>query len=106
RQPISVFVDHGQHSVIVSGVEATDDPIKNPGSITAIHVWDPGGGVNHVGIQPHLEEVVPISAWLSGVISWSGSDYFKYPYAANVYQGKALDPDPAVGPYAYVPSAY
>src|SRR6185312_15697556 len=65
RQPISVFVDHGQHSVIVSGVGATDDPIKNPGSITAIHVWDPGGGVNHVGIQPHLEEVVPISAWLS-----------------------------------------
>lgn len=106
RQPISVFVDHGQHSVIVSGVKATGDPIKNPGSITAIHVWDPGGGVNHVGIQPALEEVVPINTWLSGVISWSGSDYFKYPYAANVYQGKALDPDPAVGPYAYVPSAY
>ena len=106
RQPISVFVDHGQHSVIVSGVEATDDPIKNPGSITAIHVWDPGGGINYVGIQPHLEEVVPLNAWLSGIIPWSGSDYFKYPYAANVYQGKALDPDPAVGPYAFVPSAY
>lgn len=106
RQPISVFVDHGQHSVIVSGVEATGDPLTNPKSITAIHVWDPGGGVNHVGIQAQIHVVVPIATWLSGVIAWSGSDYFKFPYAANVYQGKALDPDPAVGPYAYQTSGY
>ncbi len=104
RQPISVFVDHGMHSVIVSGVEATGDPLANPNNITAIHVWDPGGGVNSVGIQATQEAVVPISQWLSGTISWSGSSYLKSPYAANVYQGKALDPDPAVGPYAYVPS--
>jgi hypothetical protein len=103
KQPISVFVDHGMHSVVVSGVEATGDPLSNPNSITAIHVWDPGGGVNSVGIQPTLEAVVPISQWLSGTIPWSGSVYLKYPYAANVYQGRALDPDPAVGPYAYVP---
>jgi hypothetical protein len=104
RQPISVFVDHGMHSVIVSGVEATGDPLANPNNITAIHVWDPGGGVNSVGIQATQEAVVPISQWLSGTIAWSGSSYLKSPYAANVYQGKALDPDPAVGPYAYVPS--
>lgn len=104
RQPISVFVDHGMHSVIVSGVEAKGDPLANPNNITAIHVWDPGGGVNSVGIQATQEAVVPLSQWLSGTISWSGSSYLKSPYAANVYQGKALDPDPAVGPYAYVPS--
>src|SRR5689334_567005 len=104
RQPISVFVDHGMHSVIVSGVEATGDPLANSNNITAIHVWDPGGGVNSVGIQATQEAVVPISQWLSGTIAWSGSSYLKSPYAANVYQGKALDPDPAVGPYAYVPS--
>jgi hypothetical protein len=104
RQPISVFVDHGMHSVIVSGVEATGDPLANPNNITAIHVWDPGGGVNSVGIQATQEAVVPLSQWLSGTIAWSGSSYLKSPYAANVYQGKALDPDPAVGPYAYVPS--
>ncbi|HEX9037471.1 MAG TPA: hypothetical protein VF808_10825 [Ktedonobacterales bacterium] len=101
RQPVSVVVDHGQHSVIVSGVDATSDPLTNPGSITAIHIWDPGGGINWVGIQPHMEETVPINLWLSGIISWSGSDYFKYPYAENTYQNKPLDPDPAVGPYAY-----
>jgi hypothetical protein len=108
RQPISIIVDHGMHSVIVSGVEATGDPLSNPNSITAIHVWDPGGGIivngNYVGIQPAMEVVVPKSQWLSGTIPWSGSSYFKYPYAANIYGGKALDPDPAVGPYAYVSS--
>jgi hypothetical protein len=104
RQPISVFVDHGMHSVIISGVEATGDPLANPNNITAIHVWDPGGGVNSVGIQATQEAVVPLSQWLSGTISWSGSSYLKSPYAANVYLGKALDPDPAVGPYAYVAS--
>ncbi len=106
RQPISVFVDHGQHSIVVSGVDATSDPIKDPKSITAIHVWDPGGGESGVGIQPHLEQAVPISLWLSGIISWSGSDYFKYPYAANDYQGAPLDPDPAVGPYTYHSAKY
>ena len=104
RQPISVFVDHGMHSVIVAGVDATGDPLSNPNSITAIHVWDPGGGVNSVGIQSTMEVVVPMSQWLSGTIPWSGASYLKFPYAANVYQGKALDPDPAVGPYAYVPA--
>jgi hypothetical protein len=102
RQPISVFVDHGQHSVIVSGVEATGNPLTNPNSITKLHVWDPGGGVNMVGIQSTQEAVVSKSLWLSGVISWSGSTYFRTPYAANVYNGRALDPDPAVGPYRYV----
>jgi hypothetical protein len=105
RQPISVFVDHGMHSVIVSGVEATGDPLSDPNSITAIHVWDPGGGVNSVGIQSTQHAVVPIGAWLSGTIAWSGSSYLKYPYASNIFQGKALDPDPAVGPYAYTAAA-
>jgi len=105
RQPISVFVDHGMHSVIVAGVEATGDPLSNPNSITAIHVWDPGGGVNSVGIQSTQHAVVPINTWLSGAIAWSGSSYFRYPYAANIYQGRALDPDPSVGPYAYTAAA-
>ncbi len=61
RKPISVFVDNGQHSVVVSGVDATGDPLTNPNSITAIHVWDPGGGVNGIGIQPHMEQAVPIN---------------------------------------------
>ena len=105
NQPVSVFVDHGQHSVIVSGVDATGDPLTNPSSITAIHVWDPG--VPYAGIQQHMEETVPIGMWLSGIIPNSGgSDYFRYPYASNIYSGIPLDPDPSVGPYTYIPSKY
>ncbi len=105
RQPISVFVDHGQHSVIVSGVDASGDPIANPGSITAIHVWDPGVP-NNSAIQKNMEETVPLSTWLSGYTDLWGSDYFKFPYSDNVYQGHPLDPDPGVGPYTFVPSLY
>ncbi len=105
RQPISVFVDHGQHSVIVSGVDATGDPIANPGSITAIHVWDPGVP-NNSAIQKNMEEIVPIKTWLSGYTDLWGSDYFKFPYSDNMYQGYPMDPDPGVGPYTFVPSLY
>ncbi|HEX8995307.1 MAG TPA: hypothetical protein VF812_04700 [Ktedonobacterales bacterium] len=106
QQPISVFVDHGQHSVVVYGVDATANPLTDPGSITALHVWDPGGGQYQVGIQPQAEMTVPMSEWLSGIISWSGSDYFKYPYAANMYSNLPLDPDPSIGPYTYIPAKY
>jgi hypothetical protein len=61
--------------------------------------------VNGVGIQSTQHAVVPINTWLSGAIAWSGSSYLKDPYAANIYQGRALDPDPAVGPYAYTAAA-
>ncbi len=107
RQPISVFVDHGQHSVIVSGVDATGNPLTNPGSITAIHVWDPGNIASQSGIQAKMAMTIPKSLWLSGIIPNSGgSNYFKYPYSGNQYGAYPLDPDPSVGPYAYVPALY
>ena len=106
RQPVSVFVDHGQHSVIVSGVDATGDPLTNPGSITAIHVWDPGTTATNSSIQKYMHEAVPLNTWLSGYTDWGGSDYFKYPYSGNKYGANDLDPDPSVGPYTYVPALY
>lgn len=108
HQPVSVFVDHGEHSVLVAGVDTTGnvDPRSNPNAITAIYVWDPGQQSNWSAIQPQMEMAVPISQWLSGTIAWSGSQYYQYPYSSNVYLGNPLDPDPAVGPYAYVPGDY
>jgi hypothetical protein len=100
-QPVSVFVDHGQHSVVVSGVEATGDPLTNPGSITYIHVWDPGNVASNSGIQRSMQEPVPIGVWLSGY-SDGGGEYFKHPYSNNPIGSVLLDPDPSVGPYAYV----
>lgn len=109
RQPISVFVDHGQHSVVVFGVSATKNPMTYPSSITGIWVWDPGGGKYQVGIQPKQIMEISLSTWLYGITSWTnfyGSDYFKYPYASNVWNGLPFDPDPAVGPYTYISSKY
>ncbi|HZC07254.1 MAG TPA: hypothetical protein VE338_16590, partial [Ktedonobacterales bacterium] len=106
RQPISVFVDHGQHSVIVSGVEAKSNPLTDPGSITAIHVWDPGSAASNSAIQSSMHEVVPLSVWLGGSTDLGFAQYFKYPYAANQYGAYPFDPDPSVGPYTYVPALY
>jgi hypothetical protein len=100
-QPVSVFVDHGQHSVVVSGVEANGDPLTNPGSITIIHVWDPGNVTSNSGIQRTMQERVPLNVWLSGY-SDGGGEYFKHPYSNNPIGSVLLDPDPSVGPYAYV----
>ena len=98
QQPISVIVDHGAHSVLVSGVYATADPVANPGSITAVVVWDPGVGVPNAGIQPTQMAVVPIATWLCNSLYWGES------YQPNYFGPYAADPDPAVGPYTNDPS--
>ena len=94
-QPISVIVDHGLHSVVVSKIYANDDPVRNPGSIYALEVWDPGyGSAFDAGIQNGQRVVVSINAWLWWSVYW-GSPY---------EQNGNWDPDPAVGPYTYDPS--
>lgn len=94
-QPITVFVDHGQHSVVVSQVYANGDPVRDPGSIFALEVWDPGyGSAFDAQIQNSQAAVVGIGAWLSWGVYWGE------PYEEN----SGWDPDPAVGPYTYNPS--
>jgi hypothetical protein len=91
RQPISAIVFRGQHSVLVSAVFATADPLADPSSITALEVWDPGYGAN-AQIQWAQMAVVPLYTWLYDDNYW-GSAY-----------DSRWDPDPAVGPYTYDPS--
>ena len=98
NEPISVIVYHGFHSVLVSGVVATGNPVTNPSSITGLEVWDPGVGVSGGNIQPDREDFVPLSTWLNSQYYWGS------PYAANYLGSLAEDPDPAVGPYTYAPS--
>ncbi len=105
QQPISVFVDHGEHSVVVYGVKSKYDPVRYPSSIEDLYVWDPGAGTR-AAIQPYPRMEVPIRTWLYGLISGTGADYFKYSYAANTLLGVPLDPDPFVGPYKFYPSLY
>ncbi|MGO8949641.1 MAG: hypothetical protein ACLQUY_18715 [Ktedonobacterales bacterium] len=99
QEPISVIVYHGLHSVLVSGVTATGNPLTDPASVTGLDVWDPGYGVFDGNIQDAQEVLVPLSTWLSSQYYWGS------PYNANYYGTFAGDPDPSVGtPYTYDPS--
>lgn len=98
NEPINVIVFHGGHSVLVSAVLATDNPVSDPASITAFEVWDPGFGVPHGNIQQAQMVDVPMSEWLSNAYYWAT------PYEEGYQGSTAEDPDPAVGPYAYDPS--
>ena len=97
-EPISVIVFHGLHSVLVSGVVATGNPLSDPGSIVGLDVWDPGYGIPDGNIQGGQEVEVPLSTWLSSTYYWGSA------YSANYYGSIAADPDPVVGtPYTYNP---
>lgn len=98
KEPISVIVDHGQHSVLVSAVYATADPTTNPGSVTALVVWDPGFGSAFGQIQSAQMMAVPLSTWLTN------TEYWGTPYNANFFGSVPFDPDPSIGPYTYDPS--
>lgn len=98
REPIAVIVDHGLHTVMVSGVNATGDPITNPGSVVSLVVWDPGNPASSSNLQPSPKMTISINTWLSD------NRYWGRPYDANAYLGYPIDPDPAVGPYTYDPS--
>ncbi len=98
RQPIDVIVFNGGHSVLVSAVLATADPIAHPESVTALEVWDPGYGIPQGNIQLAQMVDVPLSDWYSNDYYWAS------PYEANYHGAVAEDPDPAVGPYTYDPS--
>lgn len=98
KGPISVIVNHGLHSVVVSGVYSTGDPVADPGSVTALVVWDPGVNSTFGSIQSTQRAVVPINIWLSDAHYWG------LPYDANYFGSIPFDPDPAVGPYTYDPT--
>lgn len=98
HQPISVIVYHGLHSVLVSDVYATGNPVTDPASVTALVVWDPGFGITNGNIQAAQKVVVPVQDWLTNKYYWAS------PYNQNHYFGLDEDPDPAVGPYMYDPA--
>lgn len=98
REPISVIVLHGLHSVLVSGVLATADPLQHPESIVGLQVWDPGVNSPYGQIQPTQETDVPLDQWLGLLVYWAT------PYNPNYFGALPPDPDPAVGPYTYDPS--
>ncbi|MBF6592440.1 MAG: hypothetical protein IVW57_18170, partial [Ktedonobacterales bacterium] len=99
KQPISVIVDHGAHSVVISAVYATGNPVTDPASITSLEMWDPAYGSGFTSIGYGQVSYVTMQDWLTNVSFWG------VPYDANNEPGAGdLDPDPSVGPYTYDPS--
>ncbi len=53
NDPISVTINGGQHSVVISGVIANEDPSYDPNGVILqkVHIWDPWFGFN--GTTPY-----------------------------------------------------
>lgn len=101
NNPISVTVNGGMHSVVVSGVQADGDPSANPNGVTlhAILVWDPWYGNTTFG-GPTTYNTTGVWQWwnigdwegTTGVTKWWGQTY-------NTHNG--YDPDPYTTPGFY-----
>lgn len=90
QQPVSVTTDHGLHSVVVSGVYATTNPITQyPANVNAVVVWDPGVGSPWGGDQSAREVTWANYTFNNSSVAWGSL------YSANGND----DPDPSVGIY-------
>lgn len=83
-EPISVAINAGAHSVLVTGVWSTNDPLFNfPAGMTGVTYRDPQDGSH---------QTVTLSQWTNGILNgyslWSQ------------YYGNPNDPEPGIGPYA------
>jgi hypothetical protein len=94
-QPIIMTTAHGLHTVVVSGMWASTDPVAGyPADVNAVDVWDPGVGSTGGGYQSAL------------FVTWANYSFITAPngwgplYSANNQAPYGdLDPDPSVGPY-------
>jgi len=92
-QPIIVTTAHGLHTVVVSGVWSTNDPVTAyPANVTAVNVWDPAVGAPGGGYQSSRLVTWANYTFNSDANAWGSA------YSAN----GDFDPDPAVG--IYVPN--
>lgn len=83
--PLSVAINEGQHSILVTGVYSTNPPVTYfPAAITGVTYRDPQNG-NHV--------TVDIGTWTNGFSC--GYDLWKNYYGYN----NSVDPEPSVGIY-------
>jgi hypothetical protein len=93
-QPIIMTTAHGLHTVVVSGMWASSDPVAGyPADVNAVDVWDPGVGSPWGGYQS------------ARFVTWAN---YSFDVASNgwgpLYSANGnLDPDPAVG--VYVPNS-
>lgn len=89
-EPLSVAINQGKHSVLVTGVWSTNNPIDYfPAGITGVVYRDP---------QDDSHQTVSISQWTYGG-GPNGYSLWEYYYG----YGNSQDPEPAIGPYKPAP---
>jgi hypothetical protein len=97
-QPVIVTTAHGLHTVVVSGVWASSNPVSGyPADVNAVNVWDPGVGPPGGGYQSSR-----LKTWASYTFNTNANAWGSV-YSANPSQWGDFDPDPAVG--IYVPNS-
>ena len=95
NNPISVTINGGAHSVVVSGVQADRDPSTNASSVNInyIDVWDPWYGNLTFG-SPTFYNSTGVQQWQS-YTDWSTQSKW-WGQSYNTLNG--YDPDPSTSP--------
>lgn len=102
NNPISVTINHGAHSVVVSGVEADRDPSTNASTVNiySIDVWDPWYGAPSIWGYHNYYNSTGVHQWIVDTdwTGWSGARQWWYGY----YQtNNGVDPEPLTSPGSY-----
>lgn len=90
HEPISVTINSGKHSVLVTGISTSSDAAKTyPASITSVVFSDPMSAPKVSRFQ------VPFATWAGGHFATPSGIYGLW----SAYYSSSLDPEPTVGPY-------
>lgn len=92
NNPISVTVNHGLHSFVVSGVYASSDPSIGNETLFGVDTWDPFVGFG-ASINPTREVVWSLTEWTTNLQLWGST------YSSN----GGGDPDPSTPTNYYNP---
>lgn len=110
QEPVSVTINGGLHSVVVSGAWSSNDPSQNyPAGIQGVVYRDPEGN-NDPNSPYYSRQEVDINTWIGGNYGvnqgnpWGGTPYSLWSfYYGDKYSrgggGNTADPEPTVGPY-------
>ena len=101
KRPVLVLANHAEHTLLVAGVWATDNPLTDPDaqidSLAVFNPWNSAAFGQYITNGPY--EQVPLDTWLNAndlPTPFGGSTtMLNLPYASN----GVLDPDPSIGIY-------
>lgn len=102
NNPISVTVNGGAHSVVVSGVQADRDPSLDPTNVNVyqVEVWDPWYGAPNSWGNHNYYNQFGVSAWVS-YTDWTGVTNTSKWWGKTYRSNNGYDPEPQTWPGNY-----